>query len=174
MLPYSKVAQNLSSLISKHGLSPDTPFHIRDEKGHLSPPIKLSDLIEGLREAKFRGTELISLYPNEVFQPMASHPLFYDLLLELLEEEDLTQIQKDEITQVLKTHSIQRKKGVTPSKVIPRSSPQRKLFPQREKETPKKSRKPLLIFLMSLFLVLLFLFLWLPGEKKVPPGTLLE
>src|SRR3989338_3564291 len=94
----------LKELLEKYRTPKDRLYQIRTTDGTLSQPLTLETIAQEMIEQKLSGQEEISIYPKENFRPLAQDPLFYDLLLALLQKQELTHSQKEELTKVLEEH----------------------------------------------------------------------
>ncbi len=135
----------LKELLEKHRIPKDRLYQIRYADGTLSPPLTLETIAQQMTEQKLSGQEEVSIYPKENFRPFSQDPLFYDLLLSILQTKELTQSQKEDITKVLEEPR-PKKKGAIPSK--PRSTPsapqttESQTIPLPESQFPKAEPFP--------------------------------
>ena len=167
----------LKELLEKYRIPKDRLYQIRYTDGTISKPLAPETVAKYLMEQKLSGQEEISIYPKENFKPFSLDPLFYDLLLSLLQKKELTQSQKEELTKVLEEHPV--KKGAVPSKPrpspsVPQTTITSQTVPLPESSPPKApppspSKKKFLLYgsLSLLFLVLAALLLFKSQQPKV-------
>ncbi|MBI4041704.1 MAG: tetratricopeptide repeat protein [Deltaproteobacteria bacterium] len=179
-----------SSLLKKYNISTDQKFQIRQENGVFSKPLSIDEIARGIVDQTFSAQDQVSPYPEERFKPLAAEPLFYDLLFSILQKTELTQIQKEEITRVLKVPQEEKieKRKVTPSLITPQPSQPLSSF----KTSMKKAKNPKkgVFFILAILLFVggtlgIFLMVQKPSSTssqqqtipfisvKLPPETVL-
>ena len=169
----------LQELIEKYRIPKDRQYQIKYSDGTLSSPLSLEDIAKSLIDQKLTGQEEISLYPQENFKPLSLEPIFYDLLFYILQNTNLTPVQKEDITRVLEaaktttTHILPKKqKAVVPSKVIPPTSLQsdsQTLPEEFEPTSTPSSKKRFFIYTFFLALLLVLVAIMLLPQKSEQP-----
>lgn len=129
----------LKELLEKYRIPKDRLYQIRYTDGTLSQSLTFEAIAKDMMDQKLSGQEEVSVYPKENFKPLSQDPIFYDLLLTLLQKKELTPSQKEDITKVLE-ETKPKKRGAVPSKPAPSPS-----FPQvtESKTIPLPEARPI-------------------------------
>ena len=177
-------SDRLKELLEKYRIPKDRLYQIRYTDGTCSQPLTVEAIAKDIADQKLSGQEEVSIYPKENFRPLSQDPLFYDLLLSLLQKKELTQSPKEDITRVLE-ETKPKKRGAVPSKPLPSTSlPQGSMtqgtesktvplpepLPSKTSSSPQKAlKKKFLLYgtLGILFLGALIILLKFPSEPKV-------
>ncbi len=169
----------LKELLEKYRIPKDRRYQIRYRDGTLSQPLSLEEIAQQLIDQKLSGEEEISIYPQEAFKPFSHDPLFYDLLLKLLQNKELTQTHKEDITKVLEENR-SKKRGAIPSKPLAKPIARTPSLPTTESQTvplpqplslkpPSSGRKKILMAGIGILFLGLLWVIFLPSKPTIVP-----
>ncbi|MBI2609382.1 MAG: tetratricopeptide repeat protein [Deltaproteobacteria bacterium] len=166
------MAQTFYALLKKHKIDKNKKFLIKKGDSSILGPYNAAQMAELIKRGDVKEEDYVSEYPREKWHNIALHPLFYDIILYILDEGEIPlkrktelkkivknpQLEKEEKTEKLKTLEKPQGEKTVVQKVIP---PEK--APHKPKQAAPKRKK---ILFLSLLVIIGIYFLTQKKEES--------